>query len=673
MLKLLSRFMTTDNGTVLKISRPCIETHPSLPKSAINEGNQLVQYDKGKHSSVQGVQATHAGAFISHNNKRTEALEKKQKAVQFRELLVEEYAKNSHSAAIDAQLLTELKKQGKAHFIDTTNALKNPTIPSENIVSSNENQPASVQVQNQHTRSPMVVDLESEEQAKNLASSHVKNLETTTLMVVENGREEEEQFLAPNGCTTLLPNGHFTAKDDVQCPTLNQFAPASNTDLTEPTKANQKDFRLYARLLVDVDLQFNLPSRVLVERDGFSFEVNVTYEQLPDFCTHCSSLGHFVGDCRVIKRMQEESNRANDSKTKQQQKRKPQPPFKSISNNHPQNVNASIEIHSTEETTNPCAKKNLTSVETRTSTLFNAIPPPQNIFNAPTSQFTHPQSYAPTSNENVGNACQLSESIMEPTLGCNAYTISSPLHDNTPSIHPQPNPSSGSPKSSSTNFVESIGDEKEEPPIQSFVHSAEENLGLSDPQLCIELGEDLDTSVLNQDTPDNLKGTGYLSSLYSDSSPSISKTLYSPSESDYQPSSPLNTSPSTSSSPFTPSVPLIVTTTNKAKKRQAKKEQAEKEAMLRAGISQSSIDFCFRKDINETQALMVNGVDLTLAATYPGPCRETPLSDRHTLRSVGGPRDAAYPTLSRYFLGATRVRIRTSEDHELLQSSVDDL
>ncbi|KAM7459720.1 hypothetical protein LguiA_036714 [Lonicera macranthoides] len=76
-------------------------------------------------------------------------------------------------------------------------------------------------------------------------------------------------------------------------------------------------FCLYARLLVDVDLQLNLPSKVLVERDGFSFEVNVSYEQLPDFYTHCSSVGHFVGDCRILKKMQEESNRANDSKSKQ--------------------------------------------------------------------------------------------------------------------------------------------------------------------------------------------------------------------------------------------------------------------------------------------------------------------------------------------------------------------
>ncbi|KAM7481083.1 hypothetical protein LguiB_005666 [Lonicera macranthoides] len=50
-------------------------------------------------------------------------------------------------------------------------------------------------------------------------------------------------------------------------------------------------------------------------------------------------------------------------------------------------------------------------------------------------------------------------------------------------------------------------------------------------------------------------------------------------------------------------------------------------------------------------ALVVYGVDLALAATYPGPCRGTLLSEWHTLWSVGGSRDAAYPTPSRLSMG----------------------
>ncbi|KAM7510703.1 hypothetical protein LguiB_009578 [Lonicera macranthoides] len=51
---------------------------------------------------------------------------------------------------------------------------------------------------------------------------------------------------------------------------------------------------------------------------------------------------------------------------------------------------------------------------------------------------------------------------------------------------------------------------------------------------------------------------------------------------------------------------------------------------------------------------MVHGVDLVLAATYPGLCRGTPLSKRHSLWSVGGPSNAAYPTPSRWSTGGTQ-------------------
>ena len=84
----------------------------------------------------------------------------------------------------------------------------------------------------------------------------------------------------------------------------------------------RRDLCLYCRVQIDVDLQFPLPPKVLVERDGFSFEVNVSYEKLPDFCTHCSTVGHFVGDCRILKRVQEETTKANEAKDN---RIKPQP------------------------------------------------------------------------------------------------------------------------------------------------------------------------------------------------------------------------------------------------------------------------------------------------------------------------------------------------------------
>ncbi|KAM7526939.1 hypothetical protein LguiB_030349 [Lonicera macranthoides] len=109
------------------------------------------------------------------------------------------------------------------------------------------------------------------------------------------------------------------------------------------------------------------------------------------------------------------------------------------------------------------------------------------------------------------------------------------------------------------------GDEEDEPAIQTFVHSADENLADSKPYQCIQIGEDKDQSVLNQETPENIKNTGYLSSLCSDSSHSLSKKLHSPSDSDYSlfnASDPISSPDQLSSSP---SIPLLTYTTSKAK------------------------------------------------------------------------------------------------------------
>ena len=63
-------------------------------------------------------------------------------------------------------------------------------------------------------------------------------------------------------------------------------------------------FGHYARIQVEVDLHNSLPPRLLVEREGYSFEVPVTYENVPAFCTHCGNIGHLVGECRTLKKMQ---------------------------------------------------------------------------------------------------------------------------------------------------------------------------------------------------------------------------------------------------------------------------------------------------------------------------------------------------------------------------------
>ena len=59
------------------------------------------------------------------------------------------------------------------------------------------------------------------------------------------------------------------------------------------------DFGHYARVLVDVDVSSVLPTTVLLERDEFhSSFIAVEYENLPAFCSTCSSIGHLPSSCR---------------------------------------------------------------------------------------------------------------------------------------------------------------------------------------------------------------------------------------------------------------------------------------------------------------------------------------------------------------------------------------
>jgi len=38
----------------------------------------------------------------------------------------------------------------------------------------------------------------------------------------------------------------------------------------------------------------------MVEREGFAFPVSMEYENLPEFCTQCKSIGHNVNSCRWL-------------------------------------------------------------------------------------------------------------------------------------------------------------------------------------------------------------------------------------------------------------------------------------------------------------------------------------------------------------------------------------
>jgi len=52
----------------------------------------------------------------------------------------------------------------------------------------------------------------------------------------------------------------------------------------------RKNRILFARMLMDIDLLSRLPDHLLVEHPDFALVVDVEYEWLSPFCSHCKSM-----------------------------------------------------------------------------------------------------------------------------------------------------------------------------------------------------------------------------------------------------------------------------------------------------------------------------------------------------------------------------------------------
>lgn len=53
-------------------------------------------------------------------------------------------------------------------------------------------------------------------------------------------------------------------------------------------------------MLVDMDVTKRFFDEVLVEWESYAFNVEVAYERMPMFCTHCRIIGHNVSYCKWL-------------------------------------------------------------------------------------------------------------------------------------------------------------------------------------------------------------------------------------------------------------------------------------------------------------------------------------------------------------------------------------
>ncbi|XP_058783255.1 uncharacterized protein LOC131657925 [Vicia villosa] len=69
-------------------------------------------------------------------------------------------------------------------------------------------------------------------------------------------------------------------------------------DSASNMSAFDRPFGHFVRVLVDLDLTKDLSHKILVERVGFAFFVDIEYEKIPEFCSYCSCIGHSVANCK---------------------------------------------------------------------------------------------------------------------------------------------------------------------------------------------------------------------------------------------------------------------------------------------------------------------------------------------------------------------------------------
>jgi hypothetical protein len=80
---------------------------------------------------------------------------------------------------------------------------------------------------------------------------------------------------------------------------------------------HERTFGQFVRVLIDIDLLQPLRYKLLVERKGFAFFVDIEYEHILEFCSECKLIGHSFDNCKRWNKEEEfRANKENVSKKK---------------------------------------------------------------------------------------------------------------------------------------------------------------------------------------------------------------------------------------------------------------------------------------------------------------------------------------------------------------------
>jgi hypothetical protein len=91
---------------------------------------------------------------------------------------------------------------------------------------------------------------------------------------------------------------HYLPLEFWQPGILFEIARAIGTPISIDENTKNHSFGHYARVLVDVIMAGNLPESLWVEREQFSFDIKIEYENPSYFCFTCNCTGHSSDHCR---------------------------------------------------------------------------------------------------------------------------------------------------------------------------------------------------------------------------------------------------------------------------------------------------------------------------------------------------------------------------------------
>ncbi|RHN78996.1 putative transcription factor interactor and regulator CCHC(Zn) family [Medicago truncatula] len=91
---------------------------------------------------------------------------------------------------------------------------------------------------------------------------------------------------------------HYLPLEYWQPITLFEIAGAIGTPILIDESTRNHSFGHYACILVDINLAGFLPESLWVEREKFTFEIEIEYENPPYYCFTCNSIGHSTDHCK---------------------------------------------------------------------------------------------------------------------------------------------------------------------------------------------------------------------------------------------------------------------------------------------------------------------------------------------------------------------------------------